>query len=249
MIKSDTRVAPTFTLRHSLFPIVGTCPTLRRRFDRFLLSRYTLMMCASPRSPWLLDLPKNQKGYRDRRDITATHLLHHNHFVVIECRKSGCATRPNFHGCAITARPARRSNERRSPDARRIAGNPGIRPRFRIVPYRELRARMRACVCACALCVLCPLYCPTKHGIPLSPSRSGSSECTFDDTKLCLRCLSSIVLLSGVTRRSGGQVSPSRDFDHYITREFSLTPRGGTKPRAHRTGAKEPNCRANIWTR
>ncbi|EZA50245.1 hypothetical protein X777_11083, partial [Ooceraea biroi] len=42
--------------------------------------------CFSPSSSWLLDLPKNQKGYRDRRDITATHLLHHNHLVIIECR-------------------------------------------------------------------------------------------------------------------------------------------------------------------
>lgn len=45
----------------------------------------------SPRPSWLLDLPKNEKGYRDCRDITETHLLHHNHLVVIECIKSGCA--------------------------------------------------------------------------------------------------------------------------------------------------------------
>lgn len=48
-------------------------------------------MFLSPCSSWLLDLPKNEKGYRDCRDIAETHLLHHNHLVVIECIKSGCA--------------------------------------------------------------------------------------------------------------------------------------------------------------
>lgn len=49
------------------------------------------LILLSPRLLWLLDLPENEKGYRDCRDITATHLLHHNHLVVIECTKSGYA--------------------------------------------------------------------------------------------------------------------------------------------------------------
>ncbi|EGI57222.1 hypothetical protein G5I_14692 [Acromyrmex echinatior] len=67
--------------------------------------------CFSPRSPWLLDLPKNEKGYRDCRDITATHLLHHNHLVVIECKKRMC-TRQSFT-------LPRSADERRSPEVDR----------------------------------------------------------------------------------------------------------------------------------
>ncbi|TGZ54558.1 Uncharacterized protein DBV15_04604 [Temnothorax longispinosus] len=75
------------------------------------LNSYLKYNCFSPRLPWLLDLPKNQKGYRDCRDITATHLLHHNHLVVIECKKRMC-TRQSF----TLPRPA---DERRSPEVDR----------------------------------------------------------------------------------------------------------------------------------
>lgn len=34
-----------------------------------------------PRLSWSLDLPKNEKGYRGCRDVTTTHLLHHNPLV------------------------------------------------------------------------------------------------------------------------------------------------------------------------
>jgi len=62
---------------------------------------YPKYNCFSPRLLWLLDLPKNEKGYRDCRDITATHLLHHNHLVVIECKKRMC-TRQKFYASAIS---------------------------------------------------------------------------------------------------------------------------------------------------
>lgn len=60
-----------------------------------------LQMNGSPCLPWLLDLPKNEKGYRGCRDVTTTHLLHHNHFVLSRIRQTDKST-INFHDCSIT---------------------------------------------------------------------------------------------------------------------------------------------------
>lgn len=60
-----------------------------------------------PRLPWSLDLPKNQKGYRGCRDVTTTHLLHHNPLVYWIHKTDAHGT--VFYGSAV-----------RQPDARRM---------------------------------------------------------------------------------------------------------------------------------
>jgi len=83
-------------------------------------------MFLSPCTLRLLDLPKNQKGYRDGRDITATHLLHHNHLVIIMNVhvQSGCA-----HGFTL---PRSASVLAASDAHRKSVIENRDRPRFRI---------------------------------------------------------------------------------------------------------------------
>lgn len=61
-----------------------------------------------PRLSWSLDLPKNEKGYRGCRDVTTTHLLHHNPLVYYEFIKR-MHTGREFYASAV-----------RQPDADRM---------------------------------------------------------------------------------------------------------------------------------
>lgn len=182
------------------------------------------LILLSPRLLWLLDLPENEKGYRDCRDITATHLLHHNHLVVIECTKSGYA-----RDKVLRFRDQRQRVARRMSGAHRkfVVRKPGP------TPFR------------------CPVRNSSQCAHVLSLDKFKSLN-VFYNVECCPCGVYSTPVCLLEQRRGKFFVTDFRSLYHS---EFSLAPRGGTKPyararasaRLHRTGAKEPNYRANIW--